>query len=1070
MRRGLAVSAGVLLALCCATAALVAFAYFFLVPTAEARPVVLIDSPRHGDQVHVGEAVIVQATARDKAGVVSVELWVDGQRQDTQTSSIPGGISPFPLLSSWQPFTPGAHTLTVRAFSVQGGRAQASAVVETVYTVDLDSDGVADDVDLCPGEPGRPSASGCPDLDRDGIYDAEDACPDEAGLPEADGCPAPSEGDRDGDGLLDEADACPDEAGPPRVGGCPDADGDGVADAEDVCPEEPGPAEHDGCPVEGDLDGDGVPDDEDGCPEEWGLPEDGGCPDFDGDGIRDIDDRCPDVWGLPEHDGCPDTDRDGTPDEEDLHPDDPGESGGGGAPDGDGDGVPDEEDECPAHAGEPPSGCPPPGEGEDADGDGIPADEEGPEDLLPGLGYMGSMQRLVFAEFQALDIEVFDDYDAISCYASLAGQPMERYGPFEVAGERHWSIPDELRSRVVGVLGGEALTVRAECWGYNLDLGPEGGWGRPWDLGSFERSHSPLDWDGHVITVASDEGPEGASFQVQYRVCLGSCEEAEFQPPTIMLRHNVMGTDMLFWGWDGDPALVDGFKLYANGNYVFALPIADRNVSVRHFEPPCGREIEFHMTAYRGQPLVPERESPPSNTEIWEGDACQRTVRVSFESLATPMLRADRKGPIKGTFVVNDQALLAAYGPGLPSFDATDDPKEYLRSGRSYQIAELFDDINSGAGSCIGGAGACTSNYAPDVNFVEVELEPFDYLVWVAHIEDDDGHTIHSSRDEIPPGEIVPGCYTLEQGGVELTVCIDVLIGPEAGDRPDLVISDLTRTDDSHQLRIHVFNRSASLDDEDITIRIERPSDGEVLDTATWSDVSIATGGYRVLDHDLVVDSFPIYDLRLVLDPDNAIEEEDEDNNIYERPLLVRVEFEEIRTGHHLESNIDHAEYVFWARAGHGPSVAEIDWVGEPLRCPERSVFLYCVLEATCPIPDTGGHFGLSGDRYTLEFEVPASDNVYVSMWGHEVDPPGVDFLISAPDFMGEIFAEYGPDVAHGDGGGLPSRMIAGTCSEGDPIPSCRACCEGICDDLDCGLREENHAVFHASWLVTRVH
>jgi hypothetical protein len=303
-----------------------------------------------------------------------------------------------------------------------------------------------------------------------------------------------------------------------------------------------------------------------------------------------------------------------------------------------------------------------------------------------------------------------------------------------------------------------------------------------------------------------------------------------------------------------------------------------------------------------------------------------------------------------------------------------------------------------------------------------------------------------------------------------LTVCIDVLVGPEAGDQPDLVITDLTRTADSRQLRIHVFNRAASLEDEDITIRIERPSDGEVLDTATWPDVSIATGGHQVLGHPLVVDSLPVYDLRLVLDPENTIAEEDEDNNIYERPLLMRVEFQEIRTGHYLESNLDHAEYVFWARAGHGPSVADIDWVGEPLRCPESSVFLSCVLEATCPIPDTGGHFGLGGEHYTLEFEVPASDNLYVSMWGHEVDPPGVDILISAPDFVGEIFAEYGPDADHGDGGGPPSRMIAGDYSEGDAITTFRACCEGICDDIDCGLREENHAVFHTTWLVTRVH
>ncbi len=58
----------------------------------------------------------------------------------------------------------------------------------------------------------------------------------------------PERPDRDGDGVPDDEDACPNDPGPwdpdPKKRGCPvvkDSDGDGIPDAEDACPKEPGP-------------------------------------------------------------------------------------------------------------------------------------------------------------------------------------------------------------------------------------------------------------------------------------------------------------------------------------------------------------------------------------------------------------------------------------------------------------------------------------------------------------------------------------------------------------------------------------------------------------------------------------------------------------------------------------------------------------------------------------------------------------------------------------------------------------------------------------------------------------
>ncbi len=162
---------------------------------------------------------------------------------------------------------------------------------------DTDHDGIPDDKDACPTEPGPassdPKKNGCPlpkDTDGDGIPDDVDACPTIKGVPNADptknGCPPVA--DRDHDGIPDPEDACPDDAGPknddPTLNGCPDKDGDGVPDKVDACPDVPGVKttnpKTNGCPA--DRDGDGIPDDKDACPDDPGPPNDdpkkNGCP------------------------------------------------------------------------------------------------------------------------------------------------------------------------------------------------------------------------------------------------------------------------------------------------------------------------------------------------------------------------------------------------------------------------------------------------------------------------------------------------------------------------------------------------------------------------------------------------------------------------------------------------------------------------------------------------------------------------------------------------------------------------------------------------------------------------
>src|SRR5262249_25032711 len=97
---------------------------------------------------------------------------------------------------------------------------------------DTDGDGIPDDVDACPTEPGVPSddpkKNGCPeDTDGDDIPDAKDTSPDIKAIPTNDPATNACPGDPDGDGIRDDKDACPNEKGKPnedpKKNGCPEA-------------------------------------------------------------------------------------------------------------------------------------------------------------------------------------------------------------------------------------------------------------------------------------------------------------------------------------------------------------------------------------------------------------------------------------------------------------------------------------------------------------------------------------------------------------------------------------------------------------------------------------------------------------------------------------------------------------------------------------------------------------------------------------------------------------------------------------------------------------------------------
>ncbi len=222
---------------------------------------------------------------------------------------------------------------------------------------DKDGDGVPNNKDDCPDDPGTVLLNGCPDSDQDGIADKYDECPLESGDVAMKGCP-----DTDRDGIADKLDKCPEVAGKPEHNGCPDRDDDGVIDSEDDCPSLAGYAYLGGCP---DRDLDSISDKEDACPDVFGPRALSGCPDSDGDSLIDAKDDCPNIAGPINLRGCPDKDKDGFADHVDACPDEPGTQNGcpvdknSKSIDSDQDGVTDAFDKCPQTPGSVQNnGCP----------------------------------------------------------------------------------------------------------------------------------------------------------------------------------------------------------------------------------------------------------------------------------------------------------------------------------------------------------------------------------------------------------------------------------------------------------------------------------------------------------------------------------------------------------------------------------------------------------------------------------------------------------------------------------------------------------------------------------------
>ncbi|MFQ5886703.1 MAG: Ig-like domain-containing protein, partial [Anaerolineae bacterium] len=104
-------------------------------PRREAGPTVAIDSPPSGTTAQVGQEVTIQSTSTDARGVTKVELWVDEALVHTDSSPVAGGQTPFSVLQSWTPLSPGEYTIVVKAHNPADHVGESEAITLSAVEV-----------------------------------------------------------------------------------------------------------------------------------------------------------------------------------------------------------------------------------------------------------------------------------------------------------------------------------------------------------------------------------------------------------------------------------------------------------------------------------------------------------------------------------------------------------------------------------------------------------------------------------------------------------------------------------------------------------------------------------------------------------------------------------------------------------------------------------------------------------------------------------------------------------------------------------------------------------------------
>jgi hypothetical protein len=109
------------------TAIVLLLAWIACTPQEDDAPTIELQSPQSGLKVALGDRVLVQSLARDDRAVLKSELWVDDRLYEV-TRAQDGGEPSLSAIQIWEASALGAHTLSVRAYDLQGQLSTSAGV------------------------------------------------------------------------------------------------------------------------------------------------------------------------------------------------------------------------------------------------------------------------------------------------------------------------------------------------------------------------------------------------------------------------------------------------------------------------------------------------------------------------------------------------------------------------------------------------------------------------------------------------------------------------------------------------------------------------------------------------------------------------------------------------------------------------------------------------------------------------------------------------------------------------------------------------------------------------------
>jgi len=232
-----------------------------------------------------------------------------------------------------------------------------------------------------------------------------------------------------------------------------------------------------------------------------------------------------------------------------------------------------------------------------------------------------------------LDMTVATAMDNAYCYVSFENNPEQRIPIQENVflllqdGKSHGPIGSAFF--VIPIPKDDSLDLSGVCYGWSGDSFRE--------LGSFSDSFPPGTWNGDRQTLRWNGHEIGLSVKPRTGWLTGTQVIGSTTDPTLPAPYDVVEepsnvpasppSKLLRWKWDGDPKKIDRFEIFLNGKpYNYAS--ADERAEPLQLPNECGNAVRWQVAARAGEAL-----SYLSEPIQYDQPPCQRYLRVRFDEI-----------------------------------------------------------------------------------------------------------------------------------------------------------------------------------------------------------------------------------------------------------------------------------------------------------------------------------------------------------------------------------------------------------------------------------------------------